>query len=410
MSAGENQGGGVELRPLAYHEAMRQYLQAEEPEVWQWYASHATRAEHAETVRFELLKSTYRVDRPTQPALYDAAEAVARRLGLEAPITIYQAQSPRGLNASLAYLPDELHVVLHGPVATKLTAPELQALLGHELSHFSLLRSAGGEHAVAEQLLAAMTNDPQAAPPHFASARLFQLYTEIYCDRGALAVADDPLAVIAMLVKVSTDVDEVSPGAFLAQAEEVLRKGAVRAEFDSHPEPYLRALAVKLWADRDPQADHKIRELIEGPATLDTLDLLGQQRVGGLTRRLIDCLLSRPWMRSELLLGHAKLFFEDYAPAASPVEDAALRAELAGSDASLIDYYCFVMLDFATTDRDLDELPLAAALDVSEQLGFKDRFAELSQQEMRLRKKQFEKIDQEKERLLAEAGRGASAE
>jgi len=68
-----------------------------------------------------------------------------------------------------------------------------------------------------------------------------------------------------------------------------------------------------------------------------------------------------------------------------------------------------VLLDFVTADRELDDLPLAAALALSERLGLRDRFVTLVQQELRLRKKQFEKIDQEKERRLEEAGSRAVA-
>ena len=57
----------------------------------------------------ELLKSTYRVDpRVRQPLVYAAAEAAAKPLGPgRVPITLYQAQNPAGLNASLAFVPDE---------------------------------------------------------------------------------------------------------------------------------------------------------------------------------------------------------------------------------------------------------------------------------------------------------------
>jgi hypothetical protein len=69
------------------------------------------------------------------------------------------------------------------------------------------------------------------------------------------------------------------------------------------------------------------------------------------------------------------------------------------------DYYCYVLLDFVAADRELEELPLAAALALSEKLGLKDRFAEIARKELRLRKNQFETIDQDKDRLLAQADR-----
>ena len=136
------------LQPLPYHLALRDYLKAEEAEVWRWFAGQRVRAEQAEAERFELLKSTYRMDRESQPAVYAAAEAAAGRLGLHVPITLYQAQNPAGLNASLAFVPDEAHIVLHGPVAARLSEPELRALLAHELSHLVLWRCGDGEHLI----------------------------------------------------------------------------------------------------------------------------------------------------------------------------------------------------------------------------------------------------------------------
>ena len=44
------------------------------------------------------------------------------------------------------------------------------------------------------------------------------------------------------------------------------------------------------------------------------------------------------------------------------------------------DYYCYVLLDFITADRDLEEYPLAAALTLTEELGLKDRFSEIARE------------------------------
>ena len=108
-------------------------------------------------------------------------------------------------------------------------------------------------------------------------------------------------------------------------------------------------------------------------------------------------------MQSELVLAHARLFFEDYLPPDSLLEDRALANDLHTNDQPMQDYYCYVLLDFVTADRDLEELPLAAALLLTENLGLKDRFLELVRRELRLRKKQLETIDQDKESLLAKA-------
>ncbi len=43
------------------------------------------------------------------------------------------------------------------------------------------------------------------------------------------------------------------------------------------------------------------------------------------------------------------------------MEDPALAEELRTDDQPMQDYYGYVLLDFVTADRDLEELPLAAA-------------------------------------------------
>ena len=55
---------------------------------------------------------------------------------------------------------------------------------------------------------------------------------------------------------------------------------------------------------------------------------------------------------------------------------------MAQGDATLRDYFCYVMLDFVTVDRDLGDVALAAALVWSRRLNLKERFADLAQKEL----------------------------
>ena len=403
MSEATRIGGSFELKPLPYFEEIRAYLKAEEPEVWKWYASNRVGADQADSVRFELLKSTYRVERESQPEIYEAAEEVKQKLSLDVPATIYQAQNPEGMNASLAYVPDEAHIVFHGPLSSKLSDLELRALIAHELSHLLLWREWDGEYMIVDQILAAMTHDRNADTSHFASARLLGLYKEIFCDRGSLFVVEDPLAVVSMLVKVHTELEDVSAEGYIRQAEELFKTQTPKSDQFTHPEAFIRARAVKLWADREEDADAKIAKMIEGADALDQLDLLGQRKVAGLTRRMIDLLLAPSWMHTDLILGHAKMFFDDYSAPQGKSVDTALADDMKTDDKAMQDYYCYVLLDFVTTDRDLEELPLAATLVLSEQLGLKGRYSEIARKELRLRKKQLEKIDSEKNDILTKA-------
>lgn len=408
----ENAGSEQPVCPLVpppYLGELARFLRQSDAAVWKWFASQRTTAKYAEDVRFELLKSTYRVERASQPALYEAAEGVARQLGLTAALTIYQAQNPEGLNASLVYAPGEAHLVLHGPLADRLSAIELRGLMAHELAHYLLWSRDDGELHTASEVLLALVNDAHSHPAHFASWRLFRLYAEIFCDRASLAVTGDMLAVVGMLVKVTTGVTEVSPDAYLRQADEILARETKAADA-THPETFIRARAVRLWAERDPAAEAHVRRMIEGQPGMDELDLLEQTRVATLTRRVLDLLLCRKWFVTDPVLAHAWLYFDDYVPPTSLVTDDKLASEIRVEPDSLRDYYAYLLLDFLSADRDRDEPAVAAALTVAAQIGIKARFLELCRLELKLRKNQLDRIDREAESLLRSAvGRGMEA-
>ena len=396
-------------QPLPYHAAIRDYLKKEESQIWEWYASNRVREEQAESIRFDLLKSTYRIDREAQPEIYELADNVASQLDLEVPVTIYQAQNPEGLNASLAFTPGEAHIILHGPIATKLSKDELRALLAHELGHMLLYSAWDGEFLIAEQVLAAMTHDRDADTSHFTSAKLFSLYTEVFCDRIALNVAGSPLQVVSMLVKVCTGLDEVDPNSYLKQAKEILSKGPTKTEGLSHPEAYIRAYALEAWHEDSANASNQISELIEGKPALDELDLTGQVRVMGLTRRVINAALSPKWLQTDVMLAHARLFFDDYEAPTDLAKDDLLRSEVENGDNALHDYFCYVLLDFAYADRELEEAPLAHAIGVAESIGLQDRFCGIAGKELKLRKKQLEKIVADREKIVTAAAKAEAS-
>ncbi|KPZ10131.1 Uncharacterized protein ALO40_04342 [Pseudomonas syringae pv. viburni] len=125
------------LTPLPYHQQVVDYLKTSEPAVWNWASSLGVRQEHAQDVRAQLLRDTYRLSPETHPDAYQACETALRRLHIQAPATLYQA-GDGAMNASLHYLAGEAHVVFYGPILERLDAQELLALLGHELAHYRL--------------------------------------------------------------------------------------------------------------------------------------------------------------------------------------------------------------------------------------------------------------------------------
>ena len=149
--------------------------------------------------------------------------------------------------------------------------------------------------------------------------------------------------------------------------------------------------------------------MIESRTDLKELDLLGQEVVAVWTRRVIDVLLSRKWFQTDPVIAQARLYFADYAPPTEALIDPTLLRDVRMQTKSARDYFCFVLLDFVSADRELDEPSLAAALQVAEQLDMKDRFMELARQELRLRKNQLEKVDHNKAAVLMDADKSAAA-
>jgi hypothetical protein len=395
------------LEPLPYHEAMIRHLQAREAELWDWFSRDRIREDQNEAVRLDLLKSTYRIERESNPALYGAGDEVATALGLPAPSVFYQAPDAGGLNAALAYLPGEVHLILSGKVTEALTPVELRCVLAHELLHFALL-DRWREYLTAEQILGAMVTDEQATAAHVTSHRLFHLYTEVYCDRGAYRIREDLAAAVASLVKLETGSTDISGESYLRQAAEVFAKGRPRSEGLSHPETYIRARALQLWVEQPDVAASEIDAVISGPPSLAELGLLDQERVMARTRRLIRAFLRPAWLHTERLEAQARLFFDDFefegdAPDGAPRADDALAAELRDGDDPTQDYYGYVLLDFAVADRDLAEAPLAAALLFADDLGLGERFRALATKELKLRKRQWTALEDTAEQIVAKA-------
>src|SRR5262249_31805553 len=217
------------------------------------------------------LRSTYRLQPESHPELYQAVDAAKARLDLDIPVTLYQAQQGTESNATLYFIPGEGHLVFFGPVLALLDPTELKSVIGHELAHYLLWVRENGEFHIADRLVQAVAADPRASASHEQTARRYRLYTEIYADRGSLCVTGELNPVIAGLVKIETGLSHVSAESYLRQAEEIFASGAVVTEGLSHPETFIRALALALWhrhASRDDSPAH-YRDMIEGQSALN---------------------------------------------------------------------------------------------------------------------------------------------
>lgn len=388
------------LRPLPYHEALANYLHTQEPATWAWFDSAQAQENYAENLRLDLLKQTYRLDAAAHAESFAALDEAKAKLGLgTVPSWLYQSQLNQSLNASLYFLPGELHVVLSGAVLDLLDARELRGLFGHELAHYVLWSDQARRFLITDRATLGMANDQRAEPSHVESARLLRLYTEIYADRGALLVTGDPAPVISGLVKMATGLTSVDPASYRQQADEIFAKARIRTEGISHPETFIRARAVALWAEGTADVETEITRMIEGTSPLDQFDLVAQQRVSSLTRRWLQELLRPAWFQTDSVRAHARMFFDDFdtttpgeGVTVPPPADDALFAELREQDLSVRDYFCYLLLDFATIDPELEQQPLRAAFALAERVDWGDRLEALATKELKLKKRDVQKV------------------
>ena len=383
------------LQPLPYHEALANYLKTAEAEAWEWFASHQAQTDYAEELRLELLKQTYRLDAATHPEVFRALDQARACLTPDLPVTLYQSQKNHGVNAAIFCLPGEAHIVFEGNVLQLLTPAELLGVFGHELAHYRLWNESSGRFFVTDRMAQAMASEPRAEPSHVESARLLRLYTEIYADRGALSVTGESGPVISGLVKLNTGLTQVDADSYVKQADEVFARSKARTEGLSHPETFIRARAIRLWADKNPDADTEVTRMIEGTVSLEKLDLLGQSRLSDFTLRWLRLLLRAPWFQSEPVKAHARLYFPDLQFAAADHADEDLLAELREAPIAVRDYFCYLLLDFSAVDPELEDEPLKAAYVLARKLEWEDRLEALSVKELKLKKRDAKRVREE---------------
>jgi len=390
----------VAFLPLPYQQNLVAYLKKHEAELWRWFASAEAKSKHDENLKLELLKQTYRLSRDKHPELYQLSDQAKEALGLSADVTLYQAQNAPDIsaNAFISFAENEAHVVFMGDLMDILSDQEMLALLGHELAHFHFWKLDGGDYEIASRVIYSMAAHQSAQPSHSQSARLYQLYTETYCDRGSYLACGDLHKAVGALVKTSTGSKHADGASYLEQADEVFgSKEGLQSEGFSHPETFIRARALRAWAQDGPDAaEESVRQMIQGPYQLDQLDLMGQQEMSGITRRFIDSLLEPDWLQTESVLAHARQFFEKYQPG-TPPEDGEIEDLITKklSHKSVRDYLAYVLLDFANEERELEDRPLVRSLVVARKWKLAEAFKKIACREMHFKNRQWKLVETE---------------
>lgn len=365
------------LVPFQFHFALASALEKTEPGLWRWFASDDYGKKYAESVKLELLRSTYRLPRESHEKIYAIASEAALALGVAQPLTIYQSYGEATLNAGLVFSASDAHVVMQGPVIETLDDAELRALFGHELAHHRLWTEEGGRFHTTDVMIEHVVRQRGSSPSHVQSALRLRRWTELYADRGSLVACQDLDAAVSCLVKMSSGLRQVDPKAYLAQANEVLTKPAA-SEGITHPEAFIRAWALANWHQGDDDA--RLKSIVQGPVALETLDLIQQSTLTETTKHLIRAMLAPEFMRTETTLTHARRFFlETNFDAPEPADDWLPR-----EGDNLNEYFAYILLDFALADPDLEDTALAHAAAVGRRLGLEAVMPRVARKELRL--------------------------
>lgn len=368
------------MQAFSYHQRVAAFFKAK-TRLWQYFS--ATLADSNPSFTNDLLKTTYRLDPDTDPRLYTAVAKVREILQIRQQVTVYQLMNGDDLNAHVYTEPETVHIVFSGQALKLLDEKELLAVLAHELGHVLLFNLE--DYNTSNKILNALSNQAMAGNEYLETARLFDLYTELFCDSMALRVTGEAHAAVASLVKMGTGLEQVSAESYIRQATELFEQTKVVTENTTHPEMFIRAYALHLQATQPDSWEAQIRPVIEGHAPINQLDLFAQQELAAHTRTLLDHLLAGPDLQSPELLN----LFNQYFPA-EKINPAPLpEPALAAYDSSCRDYLAYILLDFAMADKETEEQVLERAFVLAKATGLTDNLTAVLRKELKLSTKKY---------------------
>lgn len=374
---------------FSYHKKLTEHFE-DQKKTWDWFASAQIKEQQRVDYKNRLLKNTYRLNEDSETNIYNLVNTAKQKLGIPHPITVYQELDAIAPNASISFDGKDIHIVLTGSIINRLDSKELLSVIAHELSHIVFYEKHDGKFEVTDRIINAIANDPRSEDVMVETGRLYRLYTELFCDQGALKVVEDANIVIQALVKVATGLHSVSAENYLKQAYEILEQENVGSNEQTHPKTFTRAVALDKWKDN--KKEEEITKLIDNQWNLSKLDLFKQQQLNTFTRQFLQLITKPKWLQSERIFSLCRQYFPNFGYDNSVFIDEKMREQVALYDDSIKEYLSYILLDICFADSSLENAPIAHSLQIAEDLEFPKIFKQISKKETKLTVKELNKL------------------
>ncbi|MES2573413.1 MAG: M48 family metalloprotease [Bacteroidota bacterium] len=381
------------IKPFPFHSDLRNHFKKQR-KTWSWFSEEKVKEEQQEAYKTDLLKNAYRLDPENEPKVYEILGIAKDKLGIIIPITIYQSQTIDTNNAGVVFFENEAHIILSGTILKLLNDDELLVLFAHELSHILLFNLENGDFEITNRIINTIASDNRSELFYYETARLYQLYTELFCDLGALKVSGSLENTINTLVKLNTGLEKVSAESYLKQANEILERINEGSDGETHPENFIRAKSLQIFETDNANFYTRTEKIISGKTDLHQLNLFSKTLVFDITKELISIILKPKWTQSEYCTTLYKQYFSDADKNSNAFINDAFKLKIENSKKNLKDYYAYIMLDFALCDADLKEGFIGHILDISEQLGLEESMKTILKKELNLTEKTYKSFCQ----------------
>lgn len=372
-----------------YHQNLANLFEKQK-KIWNWFSSVKVKEKQIEDYKKELLKNTYRLSADSESDIYKLVDIAKSKLHITEEVIMYQELDTFQTNASISYDGKQIHIVISGDLIKRLNEKELLAVIGHELSHFIFQKTENGKYEITNRIITSIANDSRSEQVMIETARLYRLYIELYCDRGAMLVVDDLDVVIQALVKVSTGLNQVSAKNYLQQAHEIFQQENFGSSQQTHPETFIRAVALENW--KNEKEESETSKLIDCNWGLNSLDVFKQNKLNKITEKILQIIVKPKWMRTEMNLSVCRQYFHTFNYAENIFIDDELKEDLENIDDTIREYISYLLLDFSFSDSSLENAPLGHTLQIAEDLEFAKTFKQLLKKELKITKKNLDSL------------------